>query len=112
MQRGDNAEIGNAIVAENFVVADMPLQKHNRFPSAGLETPVDSLRLGLNISKQIVVPLDVGAAGGTDLHEYKFALISRAFFQHAFDRQEALEDSFGVIHAIDAHAYESRLNAV
>ena len=92
------------------MVTDMALQKHNRFPGAGLETPVDSLRLGLNISEQIMVPLDVGAAGGADLYEYKFALIRRAFLQHAFDRQKPLEDSFGVIDAIDAHAYKPCLH--
>src|SRR5215469_6777267 len=100
MQGRDDAEISSAIVADNFVVVHMPLQKHNGLPSARLETPVDSFRLGLNISQQVVITLDMGATGSTDLHEDKLALISRAFFQHAFDCQKPFQDSFGVIDAI------------
>ena len=51
----------------------------------------------------VVIALDLGAAGRTDLHEGEFVLIGRTFFEEGFDAAETFGDSLGVVDAIDAH---------
>src|ERR1700722_19240717 len=85
----------------------LPLQEKNRFPVAGLEAPIDSLRLRFHFGEQVMVPLDVGAAGCADLQERELSLILGIFFQKALDRAKAFMNSLGVIHAVYASSYKT-----
>src|SRR5271156_6312541 len=51
------------------------------------------------------------AARGSDLHEAEFPLITRRFLEEPLDCQEAFENSFGVVDAIDANPHKSCLHA-
>src|SRR5579864_3617428 len=106
VQSRNHADVCGPIIAQNLAMTEMPFQKDDGFPGTSLETPVDSFRFRFDISKQVMVTLDVSAARSADLQEAKLALISRPLLQHALDRQEPFQYSLGVVHAIDTHTHE------
>src|SRR5262245_31820557 len=81
VQRGDQAEIRGPVESSNFLVAMMPLAKHNWFPIIGTESPINSLRFGLHLGQEFVVTPNVSAAWGSNLDEGEFALIAWIPFQ-------------------------------
>src|SRR6266849_5742084 len=89
----------------------LALEKHNRFPLSALEAPVNALCFSFHFREQIVITLDVGAAGRSDLHERKFALIGRILLQEPLNREEAFKNSFGVVNTIHTNPHERCLDA-
>src|SRR5689334_19549774 len=89
----------------------MPVQKHDRLPIPRLEFPVDTFGFSFHLGHQLVITLDVGAAGSANLHEGELTDKRRIFFQEALDACEALGQAFGVIHAIDADTEIKSLDA-
>ncbi len=81
------------------------------FHLSDLKTPVDALGFRFHLGQQVVIALDVRAAGRSDLHKGKFALIGRIFFEEALDREKTLQDSFGVVDAIYADPEEGCFNS-
>ena len=110
MQRSDQAEIGCAVVRLNLLMAVLAIQKDDRLPLSALETPVDALRFGFHFGQQIVIALDVGAAGRSDLDEGELALIAGIFFKKALDGKKALEDSLCVVDAVDSDSDVGRID--
>jgi hypothetical protein len=64
------------------------------FPFAKLKAPVDAFRFGFNLAQQIMVALDVGAAGRRDLDERKLTAIDRILLQEQLDRSKTLQNTF------------------
>src|SRR6266568_3276676 len=89
-------------------MAMLAVQQDDGFPLVGLETPVDTLRFRLHFCLQIVIALDVCTAWRSDLHEREDALITRILLEETFDREKALENTLGVIEAINADTHQSR----
>ena len=111
VQRSHEAQVGGAVEALDLAVAVVALAEDDGLPLRGLEAPVDALGFGVNLGQEIVVALDVGAAGRADLHEGEAALVARILFQKTLDRPEAFEDSLGVIDAVNAHAEQQSFDA-
>src|ERR1700691_5505161 len=89
----------------------LALQKHDRLPVSTLKSPIDAIRLGFHFGEQVMVAFDMGTAGGPDLNKSKFPLIAGIFFEEPLNRQEALENTLCIVHAIDATPHERSLNA-
>ena len=87
----------------------LPFQKYDGFPLAGLKVPIDSFRFSLHFREEVVIAFNVSAAGRANLHECEFALVLGIFFQKSLNRPEALQNSLGVVHAVDADPHERRL---
>src|SRR5260370_14960337 len=86
------------------------LAKHNRFPARRLEARVDALRFGANFIEEVPVALNVRAAWRTDLHECEPLLVSGVEFEKTLEGAEALEDSLGIVNAIDTHSKKRGLD--
>src|SRR5204862_7422567 len=69
MQRRDHAERRGAEKACDFFVRMVFSEKHERFPSRGLKARVDAFGFAADFGQEILVALDVRAAGSPDLHE-------------------------------------------
>src|SRR5947208_15471492 len=80
------------------------LAKHDGFPARRLEARVDALRFYTDLIEKILIALNVRAARGTDLHESQPLLVSGIGLEKTLQGAEALEDSLGVVNAIDTHA--------
>ena len=81
------------------------------FHSARLPARVDSLRFRFQLLQEIVIARDFRAAGRADLHEREFFAIGRPLLEEAFDAAQAFQQSLGVVHAVNAHSDEVRLDA-
>ena len=92
-------------------MAVLPVQQHDRLPLVRLESPVDAIGFRLHFGLQVVIALDVRAAGSANLHKGKHALVARIFFQKAFDGEKALQNSLGIVHPVDAYSHESGLDS-
>src|SRR6266850_5924897 len=79
------------------------LEEDNRFPAAGLETRVDAVGLSGNLVQQILIALDIGTAGRSDLDKGKVALVGRVKLEKKLDGPDALENALGVVDAINAN---------
>src|SRR5436309_1957288 len=88
------------------------LAKHDGFPARRLEARVDALRFYTDLIEKILIALNVRAARGTDLHESQPLLVSGIDLEKTLQGAEALEDSLGVVNAIDTHAEERRFGAL
>src|SRR6267142_4056595 len=86
------------------------LKEHKRFPAAGLEARVDAFGLDGDLVQQILIALDVGATGRSDLDKCKAALVGRVKLEKKLNGAEALENAFGVIHAINANSEKFSTN--
>jgi len=111
VQRRDQAEIRGAIEGLDFLMAVLALEENDGLPVAVLEAPIDTIGLGFDLREQIVIALDVSAAWRPDLHKSEFSLIAGIFLEEALDGEKALENSLGVVDAVDADAHERRLYA-
>ena len=109
MQGSDETDRGGAVVAEDFLVGVMPLQKHDRFPMRGGETGVDAVGFGGDFLEKLLVTGDVRAAGSGNLHEGKAPLEGGIEFEKELDGVETFEDTLGVVNAIHADAEAGRL---
>src|SRR5215831_16318608 len=89
-------------------MAVMPSEKKNRLPAFGPKTPVDALRLGLHFGQEVVIALDVCAAGCADLGKAELTVVARIFVQKPLDGQESFEDSLRVVDTIHSHAQVER----
>ena len=81
MQRSDHANVGCAVIFLHFFMAEMPFEKYNRLPGSALEAPINAVSFRLHFSEQIVVTLDVSAAGRSDLNEGESVLINRMLLE-------------------------------
>src|SRR5882724_5071054 len=104
MQGGDHAKMSRAIVATDFLMRVLTVQKDNRSPFAAFETIVDPVGLCLHFHLEIGISLNTTACRSAYLNEGKLALIPGIFFQKRFDCLEPFDDSLGIVHAIDTHA--------
>src|ERR1700730_15089682 len=111
VQGGYHAKIRCPEVAVDLFVVMLPLQEYDGFPLAVLKAPVDALRFGFDFREKIVITLDVGTAGRPDLHEGKFVLELGILFQKALNGLETLGDSLCIVHAVNAHADDGRIDA-
>src|SRR5690242_20859436 len=80
-------------------------------PAAVAETVVDALGFVFDGTLEVRILLDVGTGGRADLHEGELALVARVALEEGLDGVEALDDSLGVVEAIDAYAEECGFNA-
>src|SRR6516162_8098677 len=85
-------------------MAMLAIQEHDRPPACSLKLPVDPLGFISYFLEKVLVPRDVRATGGPNLHEYELPLVHRIRLQQTFDGKETLQYAFGVIDPIDAHA--------
>ena len=111
VQRGHQTKIGGSIVRSDLLVTVLSFQEDDGFPLAGLEAPIDPFRLSLHLRKQIVVALDVSAAGGANLHEREFSLVAGRLLQEPFNCQKTFENAFCVVDAVHADTKIRRLHA-
>src|SRR5579859_6378071 len=88
----------------------MLLQQHDGFPSAGLESRVNSLGFGSDFFKEMLVAVDLRAARRANLHKREAVLVVRIEIQEIFDSAETLDDSFRVVHPIHAHAEQASIH--
>src|SRR4029077_10237780 len=85
-------------------------EKDDGFPAAGLEARVDALGFRADFPEQILVAVNVGAAGRTDLEKSKAALVIRVQLEKELDGAEALENALGIVHTVDAYAKQRGAN--
>src|SRR5271167_3509714 len=111
MQGCDQANIRCPVIPLDLLVAVLPLEVHDGPPRATLKAPVDAVSFRLYFSEQIVVSLDMSAAGRSDLHEGELVPISRMLLEQSLNGEEPLQDSFGIVHPIDTHPEERRIHA-
>src|SRR6202035_2777794 len=64
-----------------------------------------------HLLEKLLIAGDVGTAGRADLNKAETLEISGIIFEETLNSAEALENSFGVIHAIHADAEERGLDA-
>ena len=93
-------------------MAVLALQEDDRSPLASLKPPVDPVGLCFYFRQQIVVALDVGPAGRSNLYECEVPLVLGIFFEKTFNREKAFEDAFGIVHTIDPYAEKGRFHAL
>src|SRR5579864_9804016 len=74
VQRSYQAKIGGTVVVLDLLVAVVPVEQHNWLPLIRLESPIDTVGLCLYFGLQVVITLDVCAAGSANLHKSKHAL--------------------------------------
>src|SRR5712692_9593254 len=86
------------------------LAKHDGFTARRLEARIDAVRFGANFVEEILVALNVRAAGRADLRESEPLLVGGVELEEALEGAEALQDSLGVVHAIDSHSEERGLD--
>jgi len=89
----------------------MPLQEDDWLPSARAEAAVDAIGFRLHFRHQILIALDVSAAGRADLHESKLFLIRGVFLEEPLDSAKPLGNALGIVHSIDAKTHEARLDS-
>src|ERR1051326_6765346 len=111
VQRGDQADVGGTIEAIDLGMGMMAMPKPDRPPFAGLQTSIDARSLGFDALQEIVVLRDIRAARSADLNETEFLPVLRILVEESLDSAEALEDSLGVVDAIDTDADIKRLAA-
>src|SRR3984893_5021925 len=111
VQGSNQTQRSGAIEASDFLVRMMALEKDDGLPAAGLEAGVDAFGFGGELAEQILVAVNVGAAGRADLDKGKAALVRRIKLEEEFDGAEALENAFGVVNAIDANSNERGADA-
>src|ERR1700730_8818934 len=110
MQRCDHAERSGAEKARDLFVRMVFLEKHQRFPSRRLKSGVDAFGFAADFGQEILVALDVRAAGRSDLHESETLLVGRVQFEKTLESAETLENPFRVVHAVNANAQKGSLN--
>ena len=59
----------------------------------------------------MLITIDLGAAGGANLHKRKAALVGGVKFEKVLDASEALQNSLGVVEAIDADPQQACFDA-
>src|SRR5580700_5305916 len=91
-------------------MAVVPLQKTDRSPPGRLKAVVDALRLHLDLHHESGIAIDLRAARSAHLNEGKLPAIAGELFQEALDPAEALQDSLGVVDAVNPDAEEHRFN--
>jgi hypothetical protein len=85
VQRCDHAHVGGAVVPLDFFMVVLVIQKYNGLPFAGLKPPINAFRFRFQFRHQIVIPLDVGAAGRSNLNEGELLPVFGIFLQESFD---------------------------
>src|SRR6267154_249079 len=110
VQRGHHAEGRRAIEAGNLLMRMVFLSKHDRFPSRGLKPRIDALRFSARLIEELLVALNIRAAGRADLDESEALLVRGIQFEKSFQCAETLQDSLSVVDAIDAHSEKRSLN--
>ena len=63
-----------------------------------------------DLFEELLVPRYIRAAGRADLHKSEAALVGGKAFEEALDAAEALENTLGVIDAVDADAEQRRFD--
>ena len=104
VERSHQAKIGRPIVGLDFLVAVMPLAKHDRFPIVGAESPVDSLCLGFHFCQKLVVATDVSSARCSNLDESEFSFVAWIAFQESLHCKKPLQNALRVVDSIHANA--------
>src|SRR2546428_2072462 len=89
----------------------LPVEEDDGSPFAGLEAPVNAVRLCLNFSQKIVVTLDVSAAGGAYLDKSKLTQVVRIFLEETLNCPEPLLNTFCIVHPINANSEEKGVDA-
>src|SRR5271167_193287 len=79
----------------------VPQQRNDVLPATDLKPDVDALRFSTDLLEKLLVARNVRAAGSADLYQREAAQVNRIHFQEAFHATEALDDSLGVVQAID-----------
>src|SRR5258706_12282094 len=80
----------------------MTLEKEDGLPVAGLEARVDAVGVGRHVGQQILIAVDIGAAGSANLDKGEAPLVGRVELEKEFDGAKTLENAFCVVDAIDA----------
>src|SRR5690242_1002017 len=87
-------------------MAVLPVQEDNRLPLGSLKAPVDAFGFDFDISQEVVIALDMGAAGSANLDKGEFFPIDRVLLEQPLNGQKALQNALGVIDAIHSHPEE------
>jgi len=69
---------------------------------ASLEARVDAVGVGRHVGQQILIAIDIGAAGSANLDKGEAPLVGRVELEKEFDGAKTLENAFRVVDAIDA----------
>src|SRR6202030_3227696 len=72
VQRRDQANVCAPGVTVNLRVTVLAVQEDNRLPLSGLKAPVNTLGFSFYVGEEVVIALDVSAAGSANLHEGEF----------------------------------------
>src|SRR5215475_5460380 len=111
MKRGHEANVRSPIVAADLLVGVVSLEEEDRLPAFGVEPPVDPLCFRLHLRQKVVIALDVRAARSADLRKAELSLVTGVTIEKSLDRQKPLQNTFGVVHAVHAHAQVERFHA-
>src|ERR1035437_145827 len=111
MQRRDHTQMRRPIIAPHFLMRVLTVQKNDRPPFAAFETIIDTVGLGLYFPLKIGIPWNTAAAWRANLNKCELALIAGMPLQKRLDSLEALDNTLGIVHTINAYTKESRFDS-
>ena len=82
-------------------MAVVPVQENDGPPSTVAEAAVNALGFFLHLRRQILIALDVCAAGRADLDEGEFFAVGGIQVEQPLHAAQPLRDAFRVVDAID-----------
>src|SRR5688572_21950647 len=96
----------DAIQGNQALLREMFLQKNDRTPGTNAPAPVDFVATRIDLIFEILILADTRTTRHADLHEDQTLPVLRILRQQAIQGAESLENSLGVVDAVDAHTHK------
>ena len=104
MQRCHQTHRCRAVKSSNLLVRMMFPQQQDWLPPAVLESHIDPVRFSRHFLQKLAITQNAGTTRRADLHKGKPPLKFRMNFQKSFDSAEPFQNSFRVVHSVNADA--------